>query len=232
MTYVVGESSVNLILPIRIMEDDNITPVEGLTYATTGFSIDYKLPSDATWTNLVLVSGTNGTWSDKGFSEDPDADGWYQLGFPNNILLLGYPIQIRIKTAGNNYRYGFINPVSGSGSSGKSITFAFNIPGAEVTLTTSTTLYIKELQVQATFTANTNIEAIPLVVIFEKSDKTDAFIVADTDLTKNENVVTFTLPAGFTDDTDTFQWAVRHATTKRLYGQGSVTITYAPHEDA
>ena len=81
------------------------------------------------------------------------------------------------------------------------------------------------------FTADVDITAIPLTVIFEDADKLDTYIITDASLVKVGTDVTATLPSGFTDEVVSFNWAIRHETNLTVYGTGSISVVYAPHED-
>lgn len=219
----------NLILTFRFLDDAG-SPVTSLLWNTPGINIAYR-PYGGSWTELVLVPGTLGTYISSGFIEDPQADGIYELGAPNASRISGHRTLWRFRFGGGQYRYDSVDYVSIPSEETSEVKFEFAIPGAVESFTTDSVIYIKELSRTITFTANQDVSAIPLVLIFEDADNVDQYIIADGDMTKVGDTVTVTLPAGFTNDVTALNWAIRNATDQRVYGTGSISVTYAPHID-
>lgn len=219
----------NLILNVRML-DDNGSPINSLVWNSATLEIDYK-PYRGSWTPVTLSAGTLGTWSSGGFVEDPDNDGIYELGAPNASRISGHRTLWRFRFGGNNYRYDSVDYTAIPSAETSEIEFTFSIPGSEETFTTDSEIFIKEQGREITFTANQDVSAIPLVLIFEDSERLDKYILLDGDLTKVGDTVTATLPLTFTDTEVTLNWAIRNASDLRVYGFGTIAVVYAPHED-
>ena len=226
-------NKVNLILHVRIIGNDNL-PIVGVTGDDGQWEMAYK-NVNAAWVPITLSNGILNTYVSGGLVEDPDGDGLYQLGLPNEAKIAGERTLLRFKYGGNDYHYDAIDfvqaPVSvNSGSD--AVELNFSIPGTDVIFSTEgANLYIKETGRQIVFTANQNIEAETLVIIFEESDNVDKYIIQDGDIIKSGDTATITLPVGYTDELNNLNWAVRRASDKRVYGHGSRSVTYIPHED-
>jgi hypothetical protein len=80
-------------------------------------------------------------------------------------------------------------------------------------------------------TANDDVSAIPLRVVFEYVNKTDITIVEDGSLTKVAESVSLTLPAAVTAQVGLVRWAVRHAVDGTVYGHDEFNVSYAPLVD-
>ena len=120
------------------------------------------------------------------------------------------------------------------------VTMTLTVPGQTTAYanTTNNSIYIGEQDLTVEFTAvdengdSYDLSALPLVIIFEDTDKVDIATVADEDITKSGNVATITLPNILTASVQTVNWAIRHETSKKVYGKGSLSISYAPEQDA
>lgn len=108
MTYIVDRTATGVIFPIRIQSDSG-SPIESLTFETVGLSADFKVAGEAAWTSITLVAGTLAVWASGGFVEDSGGDGWYELGLPAAAIVAGKVTEVRVKTSGNEYRYGSVS---------------------------------------------------------------------------------------------------------------------------
>ena len=219
----------NLIATFRYLDDAG-DPITSLAWNTAGISIGYKRYGATSWTNLNLASATVGTYTSNGFVEDPDGNGFYELGVPNASRISGHRTVWRFKHGANQYRYDSIDYVAIPAQESSGINLEFAIPGVSEVFTTSNSLYVQEREVEVTFTANQDVSAIPLVLIFEDADGIDKFIINDSDMTKTGDSVVITLPDTFTDAEKTLQWAIRNQDTDRVYGSGSISVVYAPYQ--
>lgn len=233
---IVDRTRTELIATIRFLTDGvpsstNPAPITGLDYSDPSVLIGYKLDGDTSWNDLTLVEGTLGTYTDSGLIEDSDSNGLYELGIPNAAKIAGKSTLWRFAADSNGYRYSRIDYVAIPGEEGK-VKFSFNVPGSDIIFTAGDSeIYIKETGLEFDFVANQDIESETLVIIFETADMVDTVIVANGDITKVGDTATIDMPSGFADDVTSVNWAIREATTKRLYGTGSISVTYAPHED-
>ena len=227
---IVDRSTTNLIATFRFL-DDLDAPIPSLVWNDGTISIGYKLHGDATWTELTLVAGTLGTWISSGFVEDSGGNGLYELGIPNAAKVQGKRTYWRFKQGLNQYRYDAIDYVAIPAANSDAVNFDILIPGGDPIFSNSPQVYLKELNVEVTFTANQDITSETLVIIFESTDTVDQYVITDGSITKVGDTATITLPAGFTDDVKTLNWAIREATNKTLYGTGTISVSYAPHED-
>lgn len=228
---IADRSQTDLIATFRMVDDDLIA-INSLTSATPTLEIGYKKYRDLTWTTLTLVPGTLGTYLDSSFIADSGGDGLYEIGIPNISKIAGHRTLWRFKFAANQYRYDSIDYIAIPAAETTGVTLEFAIPGTEDTFTSASQIYIKETDRTITFEANQDISAIPLELVFELGDGTDQFVILDAAMDKSAgDSVVITLPAGFTDEETNLQWAIRHATNKRVYGVGSITVSYAPFVD-
>lgn len=131
----------------------------------------------------------------------------------------------------NNFDALFIDNAGRVRTTPATIAFDIGVTTPNVGFDSSGFVYVKELNRTVTFTANTDIEEIDLVLVFENSDRTDVLVVPDEDLTKVGNVVTYVLPESLTQNEGTLIWGIREATDQTVYGFGQIQIVYAPHED-
>jgi len=233
---IVDRNQTELIATIRLLTDgvpsaSNPAPITGINYNEPSLSIGYKKPNDTSWTDIVPVEGTLGTYVSSGFIEDSDSDGLYELGIPNTSKVAGKSTLWRFSVNSNNYRYSRIDYIAIPGEDGK-LNLNFNIPGSDIIFGAGDAqVYIKETGLEFDFVANQDIESETLVLIFETADQVDQYVVADGSMTKSGDTVTITMPSGFADDVTSLNWAIREATTKQVFGTGSIAISYAPHED-
>lgn len=226
----------DLLLGIRVLGDD-LLPITGKTGDDPLWSIGYRRPN-STWVDLSLVNGTLYTFADSSLVEDEGGDGIYWLGIPNSAKVAGERLLVRFKYGANNFDYDAIDytmsPISGDGSGSDGIELEFNIPGSDIVFTSATsssTLYTKETNRQVQFTANQNIEGETLRIIFEAADTVDKYVILDADITKSGDTATIDLPSGYTDEIGTLNWAVRRESDRRVYGIGTLAVTYAPYTD-
>jgi hypothetical protein len=217
----------DLILTIRMLDDDG-SPITGLAWNTPTWEVEYK-PYRGNWTPVTLQAGTLGTWSSGGFVESPELDGLYELGAPNASRISGHRTLWRFKFAANNYRYDSVDYTSIPSAETSSVKFEFAIPGVDETFTTDAELFIKEQGREVTFTANQDVSAIPLVIVFEDGDGVDKFIIQDEELQKTGDTVVATLPVGFTENEIALNWGIRNRDNERVYGAGTINVTYAPY---
>ena len=230
---IVDRNQKSLILTIRLLSDsDPPTRITGVTFGDSGLSIGYKKPNDSTWTVLTPVAGTLGSYTSAGWIEDSDSDGNYELGVPDLAAIPGKRTLWRIKHGGNQYRYFAVDYVAIPSAETDLVQFEFSIPGAEITFSSNSQIYTKETGLQVQFNANQNIESEDLVIIFETSDKVDQFVINNSDITKSGSTATITLPADFTNEVNSLNWAIREANNRRVYGTGTISVTYAPEEDS
>jgi hypothetical protein len=219
----------NLIATFRFLDDDG-SEITSLVWNTPGIEIGYKKYGATAWTNLTLVSGTAGTYLSSSFVADPDGDGLYEIGVPNESKVAGHRTVWRFKYGAFQYRYDSIDYVSIPSAETSNVTFEFAIPGVDVITSNAPSIYVKEQGIQVVFTANQDVSAIPLVVIFEDDAGTDSYVIKDEDLVKSGDTVTLTLPIGFTDEELSLTWGIRNRDTLRVYGTGTISVTYAPYE--
>ena len=223
-------SQTDLIATIRFLDDSN-APIPDIVWNDGTLSVGYKLHGDTTWTNLSLVQGTLGTWTSSGFIQDSGGNGLYELGIPNAAKIAGKRTLWRFKQGGHRFRYDSIDYVAIPSADSDSISFDITVPGVGPITSESPQVFIKEQNVEVTFTANQDISTKTLVIVFEESGGTDSYIINDSDITKSGNDATVTLPTGFTDDVQTLNWSVRDSVEKTVYGTGTISVSYAPHED-
>lgn len=100
---------------IRILNDSGAA-LSGLAYNTAGLEVAYRRLTDASDVVVTLVAGTLGSWDSGGFVEM--GDGWYQFGLPDASIVPNQNTRLRVKTAGNNYRYDFISATGSVGGGG------------------------------------------------------------------------------------------------------------------
>lgn len=217
----------NLILNVRML-DDLGSPINSLVWNSATLEIDYK-PYRGSWTSVTLSAGTLGSWSSGGFVEDPENDGIYELGAPNESRISGHRTLWRFRYGGNNFRYDSVDYTAIPSAETSEVKFEFNIPGAEETFTTESEIFIKEQDREIVFTANQDVSALPLVLVFEDADGVDKFIIQDEDLVKTGDSVTATLPPLFTDTEVTLNWGIRNRENERVYGFGTINVIYAPY---
>lgn len=228
---IVDRSQSALIATLRFLDDLN-APIPSIVYNDGTLSIGYKLHGSTTWTNLSLVSGTLGTWTSNGFVEDSGSNGLYELGIPDIAKIAGKRTYWRFKQGGNQFRYDSIDYVAIPSANTDSIAFDITVPGLGPIFTSDNAIiYIKEESIEVTFTANQDISAETLVIIFELASGIDSYVILDSDITKSGNNATITLPVGFTSTTKSLNWSIRKASNKKVYGTGKIAVSYAPHED-
>lgn len=195
-------------------------------------------------TDILLSSGGSSFISKNSGGASHDIDGWYTATLDAVDTVSVGILDVQTHVAGSipthNLFYVLEEKVYdafydlgsiGTNPGDQFLNFNINVPGASFQVDTSATVYIKETQVTVTFSANQNIEGVPLVIIFENADLSDFLVINDVDITKSGSAATVTLPTSFTANTISLNWAVRHATTKRVYGTGTFSVQYAPHED-
>ena len=226
---IADRNQTELVATFRFL-DDNGNAINSLAWDTAGIVIQYK-PYLGTWTNITLQQGVLGSWVTGGFVADGGGDGMYELGVPNEARRAGHRTLFRFKLGAFQYRYDAIDYVSVPSTETSSLTMEFSIPGTEETFTTASQIYIKELGRQITFEANQDVSLIPLVLIIEDGDGVDQYIIQDEDMDKTGgDTVVITLPDGFTAEEKTLEWAIRNRDNERLYGTGSISVTYAPYQ--
>lgn len=233
----IQKGTTELRLPIEIY-NANGTPALGLTHASVGLSLAYKLEGAASWNLITLVEGA-GSYVSAGFRNL--GEHVYEVCFPDNSYVDGETTLIRVIYDGVT-TYDtisvFLDNVEGKIDqlllNSSDLTFSFNFPGGNpLPLLEVTTVYVKEKGLVVVWNADIDIEAIPLQIIFEDpSTGLDFHVFEDVDLTKSGTTVSVTLPDSFTDEVNTFVWGVRNATTQKFYASGNLTINYAPFKDA
>lgn len=219
----------------------------GITWDDEDLSIDWRASSSTSWNSISLASAVVGTWTSGGWVELDSQE--YQLGLPNAAIVPGDRTTLRVKYGTEVFLYDAVDAVlqyvplpsnfsllqiSSSGlvtTTPPNISFNINVPPPGITITTLDTIYVHELERTVEFIANTDIESIPLQLVFEETDRTDILVVEDIDLTKEGTKVLYELPNTLTDGERTVVWGIRHAVNQRVYGFGQFTISYAPHED-
>lgn len=226
---IADRSQVDLYATIRILDDDG-QGITGLAWNSPNLEISYKKYGSGVWTTLTLVAGTLGTYLSSSFIADDDGDGLYQLGIPNEAKVAGHRTLWRFKHNANQYRYDSIDYVSIPSAETSSVTFEFAIPGVDTVFTSESTIYIRELEVDVTFTANQDITAIPLVLILEDGEGVDHYVITDNEMEKDGDTVTVRLPSDFTESERSLTWGIRNALNQKVYGTGSISVTYAPYE--
>jgi hypothetical protein len=226
----------NLILNVRMFDDQTPpAPIPGIAWNDGTLILGYKRQGDTGWTDLVggvdTVAGTLGTYIEGGWVSDSGGNGLYEFGLPNAARIAGHRTLLRFKHGPGQYRYDAIDYVAIPSEKTDALEFSFAVPGATIDFSSTTSIYIKETGVIAEFTANQDISAIPLVLIFEDSNGVDQFVFSDEQLTKVGDKVSITLPNEFTDTEVTLNWGIRNQLSNRFYGSGSISVTYAPYLD-
>ena len=107
-SFIVDRYAKSVIYPHRIKADSG-SDNTGLAWNTVGFSIEWRVVGDATWTALSLVEGVEGVWGDSHFVERASGNAWYELGMPNIAIQPGKTTEVRVLAPGNDYRYGSIS---------------------------------------------------------------------------------------------------------------------------
>jgi hypothetical protein len=226
---IADRSQVDLYVTFQFLDDAG-NGITSLAWNTPNIEISYLKKGATAWVPLTLVAGTLGTYLSSSFIADSGGNGLYQLGIPNEAKVAGHRTYWRFKYAANQYRYDSIDYVSIPSAETSNATFEFSIPGVETVFTTESTIYIRELEVDVAFTANQDITAIPLVLILEDSEGVDHYVISDSEMTKVGDTVTVRLPDDFTESERTLTWGIRNASNQRVYGTGSISVTYAPYE--
>ena len=218
----------DLIATFRFLDDAGVA-ITGLFWNTVGVDIAYKKYGNYEWTPIVPVAGLLGVYIANSFVADSGADGLYELGIPNISRTAGHRTLWRFRFAANQYRYDSIDYVTIPSEETNGVTLTFAIPGVEESFTTESEIYVRELERQVTFQANQDISAIPLVLVFEDAAGVDKFVITDDQMDKSAgDSVVITLPDGFTAEEQSLSWGIRHAITERVYGTGTINVTYAP----
>ena len=76
-----------------------------------------------------------------------------------------------------------------------------------------------------------DVEALTLVIVVETKDKVDVSVIADGDLTKSANTVTFTPTAEMVESRRVLRFALRQTSDNAVIVYGIMPVTYAPQED-
>jgi hypothetical protein len=110
---------------------------------------------------------------------------------------------------------------------------AYNLPGygSVAEIKTRLSFIVKQNNNTAEFAVEDDLTAIDITCIIESSSKTDVAIIANADLNKTSNSISFDLPAEVYNNLGSYVVGFRDSSTFRYYGGGSIVITYAPHED-
>lgn len=227
---IADRSQKNLIATVRLLDDDDI-PITGRTYADAGLDVRYKKPGEVGWNQLTLVAGTLNVYGDSHWIEDDEDDGLYELGIPDDSYVPGKRTLWKLKHGTNNFRFFAIDYVAIPSVETNIPKFEFSIPGSSTIVSNAPRLYTAETGIEVQFTATQDIESEVLEIIFESNDKVDKYTFTDGEITKSGNTATITLPSDFTDATKTLNWAIREDTTRRVYGIGTISVTYAPQKD-
>lgn len=241
-------NAASLILTL-LPRDNEGDLLEGILFSDVDLTISYRT-STSNWVSITLVTSTPGTWVSGGWIHL--GNGLYQLGLPNAAIVSNDRTTIRFEYTDSSIQYDSIDAVIIPSiipllpdnfsdlfidSAGRvrptpaSIAFNIGVETPNIGFDSSGFVYVKELNRTVTFTANTDIEGINLVLVFENSDRTDILVVPDEELTKVGNVVTYILPESLTQNEGTLIWGIREATDQTVYGFGQIQIVYAPHED-
>lgn len=85
-------------------------PIVGLTHASAGLSIRYKVSASADWVPITLVAGTAGAWTSGGFVEFDDGE--YQIGIPNAAIVPGDRTEVRFQLGSGPKQYAAIDAVN------------------------------------------------------------------------------------------------------------------------
>lgn len=97
-----GTTSVSL--PINVQDTSSTIGggLSGLVFGTAGLVAEYRRHGQSTWTTIVLVTKTLGTWTSGGFIADGALAGAYELDPPDAALASGVRwVLIRLRGAAN-----------------------------------------------------------------------------------------------------------------------------------
>lgn len=253
MTRLIKSDATSLILRVKLVNDAG-SPIVDRTHSDVDLVVKYRRKADATWQTVTKVLGTLSTYVENGWIGF--GGGWHELCLPNAAIVPGQRTEIEITYSTNRPQADSIDAiledcdltpilnelptnldVLSIDNVGRvrmvppSIAFSIGVPTAAVGADTPRSVYVKERNKVVSFTANVNIEAITLELVFEDSDRLDILVVANASLTKAGNVVTYTLPDSLTATERTLIWGIREATDKTVFGFGQIQVTYAPHVD-
>jgi len=247
MPLVLNENAANVNVLITIVDDNN-NGIPDILFDDSDLEIYYFKDTATAWVQLTLVAGTLGSWVSNGFIELPDSDGEYLLSLPAAAVTARKTTMLKIVYGTNKPLRDIVTLVGPPSfpanfaallisSSGKvttnpnSIQFNMRIPPIPISLNGEFSVFVGETNRTIILTANQDVSAIPLKIVFERSNKEDLAIVEDDDLTKVAETVSFTLPADVTDEAGLVKWAIRHETDGTVYGYDEFSVNYAPLED-
>ena len=216
----------NIILKVEL-RDDAGQPITGVLFSDVNLTLELWANESTAWGLRTLVDGTLGTYLSDSWKEI--GEGLYEYGFPNSFIQPGQRVDLRLKYSTNAPQFDSISFLTSD--SAKKVDFTISAPGIEITLDSEVLVYTKEEGIIVVFIADENIEAIPLKIIFETSDKVDVVVIPNESITKVGTEASVTLPSSLTVSAQQLSWSVRHATSERVYGTGTLSIVYAPEED-
>ncbi len=247
MPLVLNENAANVNVLITIVDDNN-NGIPDIEFDDPDLAIYYFKDSATAWVQLTLVAGALGSWISSGFVELPDSDGEYLLSLPaaaitarkTTMLKIVYgtnkPLRDIVTLAGPpafpaNFSALLISGAGKVTTNPNSLQFNMRIPPIPISLNGEFSVFVGETAREIVLTANQDVSAIPLKIVFERPDKTDLAIVEDDDLTKVAETVSFTLPSDVTDEAGLVRWAIRHNSNGTVYGNDEFSVNYAPLED-